>query len=239
MAKLKAKLSKTDFDALASELKDFYTATGDDYILDAEGVEDVTGLKNKIAELLKDGKSKSDLLKNFEGLDADAAKKALAEMATIEEKKLADKGKYDELLTKYKTDFETKLHDATKSREATLSAMKREKLENYLVKNGVLPDRAKYALADTDSLIDLVESENGFSLKLRDGTGDAKELDGVIENLKTGSAFLFAPSGASGTGGSGSGGSGGESKTMSRTAFDSLSPQQQSEFSIGGGSLSE
>ena len=160
-------------------------------------------------------------------------------MEKIEEKKLAEKGKYEELLTKHKTDFDTKLAEATKAREATFANLKREKLENFLVKNGVLADRAKYALADVDSLIDLAEDEKGFQLKLKDGTGDAKELENVISSLKTNSGFLFAASGASGSGGSGSDGSGGQSKTMTRTAFDALAPGEQSAFSIGGGSITE
>lgn len=241
MAKLKAKVSKTDFEALDASLKGFYVAdAAGDYVLDAEGVEDVSGLKNKIAELLKDTKNKGDLLKQFEGLDAEAAKKALEEMASIEEKKLAAKGEYETLLTKHKTEFETKLAEATKSRDTTLANLKREKLTNFLVKNGVIAERAKYALADIESLVDLAEGDNGFELKVKDGTGDAKELDGVISNLKTGSAFLFAASGASGSGASGSDASGsGAGKSMSRAEFDALPPSEQSSFSIGGGQLSD
>ncbi len=242
MAKLKAKLSKTDFDTLDDLHKGFYVASGTDqmdYVLDAEGVEDVTGLKNKIAELLKDGKSKGDLLKAFEGLDAEAAKKALSEMEKIEEKKLAEKGKYDELLTKHKTEFETKLAAAATARETTLAGLKREKLENFLVKNGVLPDRAKYALADVESLIDLAEGEKGFELKVKDGTGLVGELDGLMATLKSGSAFLFAASGTSGSGASGSEGGGAAAKQMTRAAFDALAPGEQSTFSISGGSLSD
>ena len=239
MAKFKYKITKDEFEKLEDSSKENYVASGDDYVLDAEGVEDVTGLKNKINELLKDAKNKSDLLKTFEGLDAEAAKKALTEMEKIEEKKLAEKGKYDELLTKHKTDFDTKLTAATEAHQKTLAGLKREKLENFLVKNGVLADRAKYALADVESMIDLAEGEKGFQLKVKDGTGDAKELETVITTLKTGSSFLFAASGASGSGASGSDASGGAAKQMSRAAFDALAPGEQSAFSIGGGQLSD
>ena len=75
MAKFKYKLSKSEFEKLEASEKENYVASGDDYVLDAEGVEDVSGLKNKIAELLKDTKNKGDLLKTFEGLDPEAAKK--------------------------------------------------------------------------------------------------------------------------------------------------------------------
>lgn len=238
MPKLKAKMSKADFDALDESLKEYYVASGDDYVLDAEGVEDVTGLKNKIAELLKAGKDKTELLKAFEGLDPEAAKKALEEMAKIEEKKLADKGKYDELLGKQKTEFETKLAEATKARETTLAGLKAEKLTNFLVKNGILADRAKYALGDVAELIELTEGDAGFQLKLKNGTGDASELDKVISDLKTNSGFLFAASGASGSGATGSETKDG-AKSMTRTAFDALSPQEQSAFSIGGGSIAD
>lgn len=235
MAKLKAKVSKTDYDGLDDSLKGFYVASGDDYILDAEGVEDVTGLKNKISELLKDGKSKTELLKAFEGLDPEAAKKALEEMTRLEEKKLADKGKYDELLQKQKTESEAKINAANEANQKTLANLKREKLTNFLVQNGVLADRAKYALADVESLIDLSEGDNGFELKGKDGA----ELDGVITNLKTGSGFLFAASGASGSGATGTDDKGGTVKSMTRTAFDALPIGEQSAFAVGGGTLTD
>lgn len=235
MSKLKAKINKTDFDSLSESIQELYLVSGEDYILDAEGVEDVTGLKNKITELLKDGKSKAELLKAFEGLDPEAAKKALEEMTKFEEKKLADKGKYDELLGKHKTEFETKLAASAKAQETTIANLKREKLMNFLVQNGVIADRAKYALADVESLIDLAEGESGFELKSK----DASELTSVIETLKTSSGFLFSPSGASGSGASGSDTSGGTAKQLTRTSFDALSPQQQSEFSISGGAITD
>ena len=204
MAKLKASMSSGDFETLDESLKSFYIKSGDAYILDAEGVEDVGGLKAKRDELLKELKSKGDLLKQFEGLDAEQAKKALAEMSKLEEKKLADKGKYDELLEKYKSDYDKQLSDAKSEKEQLFSNLKRERLTNFLIEKGVLPDRAKFALVELGEKIDLASDENGFSLKLKDGVGDAKELDAVVENLKTNSSFLFAASGASGSGASGS-----------------------------------
>lgn len=235
MAKLKAKLNKDDFSKLDKSLQEFYVASGDDYVLDAEGVEDVTGLKSKITELLKDTKNKGDLLKQFEGLDAEAARKALEEMEKIEEQKLADKGEYENLLAKHKTESEKKFNAATEAHQKTLAGLKSEKLTNFLVKNGVLPDRAKYALSDVESLLDLEEKDDGFHLKSKDGS----ELDQLVGNLKTTSGFLFAASGTSGTGGTGGDGDGGDSKQMTRTAFDAMSHQEQAEFSISGGSLTD
>lgn len=235
MAKLKAKINKGDFAALSESLQELYVLSGEDYILDAEGVEDVTGLKNKVAELLKDTKAKSDMLKSFEGLDAENAKKALEEMAKIEDKKLADRGKYDELLAKQTNDFNTKYAAATEAHNKTLAGLKREKVLNFLTANGVIADRAHYALSDIDSIIDLAEGENGFELKTKDGS----ELDSVVGNLKTKSGFLFSASGASGTGGSGSSVSGGDSKQMTRAQFDALDHGEQANFSIGGGTLTD
>jgi hypothetical protein len=196
-----AKISKEEFEKLPESIKSLFVADGEDYISQTEAD---AALKAKNKELLEEVKKKNDFVKQFEGLDAEAARKALAELTKLEEKKLADKGKYDELLEKYKTEFETKLSAAETEKNQLFSNLKRERLTNFLIEKGVLPDRAKYALTELDEQIELASDEKGFSLKLKNGVGDAKEMDGVIEGLKTNSSFLFAPTGASGSGASGS-----------------------------------
>ena len=92
----------------------------------------------------------------------------------------------------------------TAERERLLTNLKRERLQNYLVEKGVLADRAAYAFVDIGEQIELASDDSGFSLKLKGGIGDAKELETVIESLKAKSPFLFSADGASGSGASGS-----------------------------------
>lgn len=232
---LKRKLTKDEHSKLDASLQEFYAADGDDFVLDLDGDAD----DSATAELQKTIDAQAALLKAFKGLDPKAAKKALDDIRKFEQQKLADEGKYDELLAARQAEFDEQLLAATSARDTTIANLKREKLTNFLVANGVLPDRAKYALADVDSLLDLDETDGVFKLKAKNGTGADSELTKVITDLKASSAFLFAVSGASGSGASGSDASGAESKTMTRAAFDQLDPAQQSQFSIDGGSITD
>lgn len=232
---LKKKLTKNEHSKLDAALQEFYVADGDDFVLDLEGGAD----DSATAELERQIAAQAKLLKTFEGLDPKAAKKALTDMKKLEQEKLASEGKYDELLAARQAEFEEQLSAATTARDTTIANLKREKLENFLVKNGVMADRAKYALADVDALIDLDEADGAFKLKAKNGTGADAELAKIVTDLKTTSGFLFAASGASGSGASGSDTSGGESKSVSRAQFDAMDASEQQKFSIDGGSITD
>ena len=233
---LKTKLGKADFDKLPDALKTEYIPDGDDYKLDAD-YEDVTGLKNKSAELLAEIKKQQALLKQYEGLDPEAARKAMALATAAEDEKLKASGEFDTLRQKLEDRHATELQAATAREQSLLSNLKRERLQNFLVEKGVLADRAAYAFVDVGERIELASDDSGFSLKLKGGIGDAKELDTVIEGLKAKSPFLFAADNASGSGASGSSGNGGNAsaKTMPKSQWDTLSVQDQAAFIKGGG----
>lgn len=217
---LKTKIGKADYEKLSEELKKEYVPDGDDFKLDAD-YEDVTGLKAKRDELLKDLKDKQKLLEQFDGLDPEAAKAALAKAQETEDEKLKAAGEYEALKKKLEDRHAEELKKATEREGSLLNNLKRERLQNYLVEKGVLPDRAAYAYVDIGEQIELASDESGFSLKLKGGIGDAKELETVVEGLKTKSPFLFTADGASGSGASGSEGKGGSTgKTITRAEYD-------------------
>ena len=80
-----------------------------------------------------------------------------------------------------------------------------------------MADRAKYALADIADQVELVSGEQGFTLKVKNGIGDAKEFDTLIEGLKQTSPFFFAANGGTGSGASGSSGNGAHSGAKKRS----------------------
>lgn len=205
---LKTRISEADFAKLPEALQGEYIKDGDGYKLDAD-YEDVTGLKNKTAELLAEQKRLKDAMKAFEGLDPAAAKEALEKAAKAEEEGLAARGEFEQLKKKLEERHANELAAATAERDRLIGNLKRERLQNLLVEKGVLPDRAAYALVDINDQIELASDDSGFSLKLKGGIGDAKELDSVVESLKAKSPFLFSANGASGSGASGSERSGG------------------------------
>lgn len=104
---MKYKIDKAAFDALEPSLQAFYKAQGDDYVLAIEGMpepqnEDVTGLKNKIEELLGEKKSEAKRRQEAEEAaqriaeeaarksgDVDALEKSWSEKYTKREQELA------------------------------------------------------------------------------------------------------------------------------------------------------
>lgn len=232
---LKTKISKADFDKLPDALKTEYIEDGDGYKLDAD-YEDVTGLKAKRDELLKEIAETKKAMKAFEGLDPAAAKEAIEKAAKAEEEGLAARGEYETLKKKLEERHADELAKANAERDKLLGNLKRERLQNYLVEKGVLADRAAYALVDINDQIELASDDSGFSLRLKGGIGDAKELETVVEGLKAKSAFLFKADGASGSGASGSDNTGGSTaKTMPKAQWDALGVKEQAAFIKSGG----
>src|SRR4051794_29374504 len=101
---LKAKLTKAEFEKLGDSLKEHYKASGDDYVLDAEGVEDVSGLKSALDKEKKERRELRVKLdaeaEKWKDLDPERAREALKAIADLDEKKLVDKGEFDRLLKK-------------------------------------------------------------------------------------------------------------------------------------------
>lgn len=102
---LKAKLVAEEFEKLDEGLRAFYkTAADGAYVLDAEGVEDVTGLKRALDEVRADRTKLREEIKNvrskYGDVDPDEAKRAISEMQQLHDKKLLDEGKVEELIQK-------------------------------------------------------------------------------------------------------------------------------------------
>lgn len=227
------KITKAEFDALPDALKAKFEADGDNYILQEQ---DVEGLKKSKAEILEEKKriqAERDELAKFKA-DKEAAD---TEAQTEAEKKAGEFAKVEQ---RYKDRIAEIEKTAADKESAFLGNLKRERLKNFLQEKGVLPDRAAYALTDTFDQFDLVSDESGFSLKLKNGIGDAKELDGAVEALKAKAPFLFAANGASGSGASGSQqGSGSPAKTWTRAQWDSADSESRLEFSKAKGQVTD
>jgi hypothetical protein len=231
MAKLKANLTAGDFETLDASLKSFYLQSGENYILDAEGVEDVYALKKNKSEILAEKKREQ------ERADALAARLAEIEAKENEAAEIEQKaaGAFKELEEKLRAKLSETETKAQERENQLLNNFKTERLKNELTARGVLSDRAKYALADIADQVELASDETGFSLKVKNGIGDAKEFDTLIEGLKAQSPFFFAANNASGSGASGSQGNGGNAKTMGRAEYEALDVKAQAAFIKSGG----
>lgn len=225
-------ITKAEFDALPDALKAKFEAKGEGYTLIEE---DVEGLKKSKAEILQEKKELQAKLAEFEKFKAEIEAKKSEE----EEAKQREAGQFAELEKKLRDKIKEVEEAAQAKEQQFLSNLKSERLKNLLAEKGVRPEMTKYALMDADGQFELVADENGFNLKLKDGIGDAKEIDGFVAKLRESTPDFFKPNASPGSGASGSGTNGGNGKTMPRSAFDSMSPSDQMAFAKQGGTLTD
>ncbi len=236
---LRVRLSKADFDSLNDILKTEYIPDGDGYKLDAD-YEDVTGLKSKRDELLAELAKAKSQMKAFDGLDPEAARKALVAAQAAEDEKLKATGEFEKLREQLEARHKAEVEKAVAERNTILSNLKREKLANVLTEKGVLPDRVKYLLGELDPQIELAATENGFQLKKIGGIGDAAEFEQIIASVKESSPFFFANDLTPGSGASGSGngnGGGSAAAVWTRDQWESASTQERTKFTDAGGKI--
>ena len=212
--KMSIKITKAEFETLPDSLKAKFTASGEDYILQEE---DVEGLKKSKAEILQEKKELQVKLDEAEKF----RKEHEAKVAEADEAKLKEEGAFKELEKKLR-DKITEIEAAAAEKEAGfLSSLKNERLQNFLVEKGVIAAQADLAVMATADKFDLVNEGGKFTLKLKDGIGDAGELDKAVEELKTARPVLFTAIGASGGGALGSqNNGGGQKRSITRAEHD-------------------
>jgi len=236
---LKTKIGKADFDSLPEALKTEYKPDGDGYKLDAD-YEDVTGLKAKTAELLADLAKLKKAQKDYDGLDPAAARAALEAQQSADDERLKAAGEFEALKKKLEERHAKELADAHDRANSIIANLRHEKIANLAIAKGIKADRVKAAIAegDLDQLLDLNESD--FSVRTKDGIGDAKDVDGIFNGLKERAAWLFEATNASGSGASGSGksnGGGSAAAVWTRDQWESASTQERTKFTDAGGKI--
>lgn len=234
---LKAKLTKAEFEKLAEPLKEHYKASGDDYILDAEGVEDVSGLKSALQKT----KEARDALKlqleaeaeKFKDIDPVRAREALKTLHELDEKKLVDKGEYDRLLKKRSDEFDVREAESQQKMADLNKRLDTYELINPVrdaaLKAGVLPKSLDLVLADmrVNSRVKLNDKRQVVVLD-KDGDPTDISLEKYFgEVYKIDRENLYAGTGAGGSGAqSGTNGSG-TGKTVTREQFKAMTPAEQ------------
>lgn len=210
---LKTKLGKAEHDALEESLKSLYIPDGDGFKLDAD-YEDVTGLKAKRDELLAKVSELTKLTKQFEGLDPEAAKNAVAKLGEIEDGQLLKKQQFDELFAKKKGEWDTEREKLVGELDALVGKQAERDLAFKLVAAGVREDRAEdLAIVLKTKHIKHVKDGDEVVWKTVDGL-ETVDLDKFIPELKNSKADYFKSTTQGGTGAQGSSNNnGGGSKT--------------------------
>lgn len=241
----KKSLTKAEWDALPEPTRKFfadekvYVPDGDNFKLDAEGIEDTSGLKTALqkerdarTQFEKDLKAERE---KFKDVDLDEYNALKAEKDSRDTDDLKSKGKVDELLENQRQKYEKLLADE-KKKSADESARLNAELDRVTIdtafraayeKAGVIPDRIDDAVALTRSQ---AKREDG-KLVLYDT--DGLKLDINIDTyakevLKNARPYLYQASANGGTGAqNGTHGANG-AKTYKRADWEKLPPAQQS-----------
>lgn len=174
-----------DIDKVDEKFRDLYVEKDGKYRLDVDGVEDVTGLKNKRDELLqKLADSKSKLSEKEEEL-----KKALRD------------SKGDEDLRK---SIETERAKLENEKNEIRKQLKETRISEYCTK-----EASKHANGTgeievlSDKLAKCMEYEDGEFWIVEDGKKTAKTVEDVVESMKEKYPFLFKGRQSSGAGSEG------------------------------------
>jgi hypothetical protein len=213
------------------------------------------------ARLLRDGKRNGELqkeieasaerLKTFEGLDAEAARKAIELTKNIDESKLLSAGRVEEIKSAARKAAEEQVAAANKTGAEALKAAEteRDKLrsELYGEKIGGSFNRSKL-IADKFAIpADMVQARFGQNFKVEDGKiiaydaagnkvfssskpGEIAEFDEALEILVNGYPYkdqILKGANNSGSGARPSNGAGGTGKTMRMSEYSALPLMQQ------------
>lgn len=219
----------------------YATDDGKDIAFDAVGTADTIKRLNAEAKGHREGKEAAEAkLKAFEGIDdAEAARKALETVRNLDDKKLVDAGKVEEIKAAAIKAIEDKYAPVVEERD-------RLKGDLYAERVGGKFARSKFIAEKLTQPSDIIEARFGKHFKDEEGKTVAYDASGnkVYSRAKPGETadfdealeilidqYPYKDSLLKGTGG-GSGakpgnGGGGGPKTIARSEFDKLGPAEQ------------
>lgn len=224
---------------------------GDPVYIDASGKELTLG-RDTIGRLNGEAKSHRTraetaeaIAKAFEGLDAEAARKALDTVSKLDAKTLIDAGEVDKVRNSVKETYEKTLTE----KDATISTMREAMdtmvldfafLQSDFVKEKLaLPqDVARKYFADRFKVVDgkvVAKDEEGNDLFSPKRGGELATLDEALEIFVSKhpqkDTFLKADAHSGSGGNGGSGGGNPRGSRMKRSEFEALKPFQKAEAS--------
>lgn len=196
---LKAKLDQVGYDVLDDAGKANYKKAGDGYVVDVEGIEDVTALENTVKALrveIKDFRTKA---KEFEGIDPAKARQYETQAQEAERKLKEANGDYTAVTTQMK-DAHAKELKTERDRFASLETTFSNKVRSEAIAVALAKHKGSILLVPhVERLTKVVQAENGdYSVQVlsADGkprvdakTGSLMTMDGLIEEMKADTLF--------------------------------------------------
>lgn len=226
-------------DGLPEGHREFYKK-GDDgkFRLDADGFEDLTGLKSALERQKADRKAAEqqfkDLKDRFGDLDPDKAREALKKIQELEDKKLIDAGKLDEVLNqrteRMRADHENQIgafrkstETLTKERDVLSSQLSELLIDNALkdaaVKAGVKPTAIADAVLRGKQLYRLKDGKpvpmRGENIVYGKNPNEPMPMEEWLSGMATEAPHWFEESNGGGAGNKGGGKPGATKKKRS------------------------
>lgn len=157
--------------------------------------EATSGLKTKNEELLDEKKKIAKALKNFEGVDAEAARDALKFLEENADAQLIKDGKIEELLEKrtstLRSDYEAQMNELQTSLSTAMEtgSTYKSRYESKMIEDA-LREAAIAAKVLPEALYDIsLRGSNVFSLA-EDGSVEARDRDGKLAKTQDGKSVL-------------------------------------------------
>lgn len=241
---MKRAISKEDWEKLSDEMKALYKLEGDgQYHLQIEGDDpQLTDLKEKITEFRNNNtiliKQVEEYKKKYGDFDPDEYKELKKKMQLIEDKKLLDEGKIDELLDQRTEQMKKEYENRIEGLEKNNNELKTElttttnRLADVLIDGKIREAATRVGVVRQGAMEDVVSrgrktwklNENQEPVPYKsDGVvllgPDAKtpiSFDEWAKNLMESAPHFFEPNKGANSGGGGGGGGGGMSEDLKK-----------------------
>lgn len=236
------------------ELKDgnpiWVDANGGEGVINGDTIRNLNGEAKTLRTRAEAAEAKA---KAFEGLDAAAAKEAIDKLSKIDQAKLIDAGKVDEVKAQITAQYTTQLAEKDKALSALQTSYDTERINNLFSGSDFIRERVAMPRdffeanfrnnfkIEQDGKIAAYD-KSGNRVMSEKNIGDFADPNEALELLVNRhpqkDAILKADTG-NGTGNGGNGGTRGQGRFMKRSEFDKLDPVKQSEAAgrMGKGEL--
>lgn len=240
-------LTVDSIDKVPEAQRSLYVEKDGKFVLDVDGLEDTSGLKNALAaerEAVKKAKRESaEALKRYEGIDPDKVRTIMQRLDTDEEAALVAAGKIDEVISKrtekLRLSLQQQVEEANKAVQAAngradkfsqrvldnhiRSAALKAGLHQHAIDDALFRARSMFSLTEDGEAVQL--GSDGAPILGKDGKSPFTPVE-WLESMKESAPHWF-PAGAGGGGGGGGGRNAGSGNTISRAKFNALSAAEK------------
>lgn len=218
----------------------FVDANGEERTIAISAISNLTG---EVKQLRSRAQTAEAALKAFEGLDAEAARKAIETVGKIKEGDLINAGKVDEVRAEIESKYAGKLSELQSALDDSTGRMRKMIVDNAFNSSEFVRDRVAIPA-------DLIATAFRDNFKIENDTLVPYGPDGKIiyseKNIGQVATFdealsimigsrsdkdkLLLAKPRSGTGNSGEGGNRGDGRVVTRSEYDSKSPMEQAQI---------